>query len=133
MADRKYFCYLLTSLDPRCQNHTYVGFTVNPQRRLKQHNGELPRGAKRTTKKRPWYVLMRESGCQGAVVLLLYVAFAQQVFAWCSLFPHVCFLICCLLYYREMVVTVYGFPSKKLALKVQYKRTKKRVFKMSIV
>ncbi len=39
------------------QHQTYVGFTVNPKRRLRQHNGEIINGAKRTSKKRPWYVL----------------------------------------------------------------------------
>ena len=55
-SNARYFCYLLTSCDPRYKNHTYVGFTVNPKRRLRQHNGELTNGAKRTTRKRPWYV-----------------------------------------------------------------------------
>lgn len=55
VAETRYFCYLLTSCDPKYKNHTYVGFTVNPKRRIRQHNGELTNGAKRTTRKRPWY------------------------------------------------------------------------------
>ena len=51
-----FYCYLLTSLDPRFKNHTYVGFTVDPGRRIKQHNGELSNGAKQTSRKRPWCV-----------------------------------------------------------------------------
>ncbi|KAK1353123.1 Structure-specific endonuclease subunit SLX1-like [Heracleum sosnowskyi] len=47
-------CYLLTSLSPRYKGHTYIGFTVNPKRRIKQHNGELTSGAFRTKSKRPW-------------------------------------------------------------------------------
>ena len=33
---------------------TYVGATNDPVRRLKQHNGELPGGARYTSKYRPW-------------------------------------------------------------------------------
>lgn len=49
-----YCCYLLTSANPRYERHTYIGFTVNPSRRLRQHNGELVNGALKTHTKRPW-------------------------------------------------------------------------------
>ncbi|XP_065881930.1 structure-specific endonuclease subunit slx1 isoform X2 [Euphorbia lathyris] len=49
-----YACYLLTSLCPRFKGHTYIGFTVNPKRRIRQHNGEIRSGACRTKKRRPW-------------------------------------------------------------------------------
>jgi hypothetical protein len=55
MAKRLFACYLLTSLQPRYAQHTYIGFTVNPQRRIRQHNGEISAGAKKTRTKRPWY------------------------------------------------------------------------------
>jgi hypothetical protein len=32
-----------------------VGYTVNFERRLRQHNGEIVGGAKKTHKARPWY------------------------------------------------------------------------------
>ncbi|KAL3829032.1 hypothetical protein ACJIZ3_017834 [Penstemon smallii] len=51
---RFFACYLLTSLCPRFKGHTYIGFTVNPRRRIRQHNGEIGSGAWRTKKKRPW-------------------------------------------------------------------------------
>ncbi|GJZ56872.1 structure-specific endonuclease subunit SLX1 [Tanacetum coccineum] len=51
-------CYLLTSLCPRYKGHTYIGFTVNPRRRIRQHNGELCSGATRTKKKRPWEMVL---------------------------------------------------------------------------
>ncbi|XVF46134.1 hypothetical protein PTKIN_Ptkin03bG0002400 [Pterospermum kingtungense] len=47
-------CYLLTSLSPRHKGHTYIGFTVNPRRRIRQHNGEIGSGAWRTKSRRPW-------------------------------------------------------------------------------
>ncbi|KAK9057511.1 hypothetical protein SSX86_022347 [Deinandra increscens subsp. villosa] len=51
-------CYLLTSLCPRYKGHTYIGFTVNPRRRIRQHNGELCSGAWRTKRKRPWEMVL---------------------------------------------------------------------------
>ncbi|CAA7037932.1 unnamed protein product [Microthlaspi erraticum] len=51
-------CYILTSLSPRHKNHTYIGFTVNPRRRIRQHNGEITSGAYRTKKKRPWEMVL---------------------------------------------------------------------------
>ncbi|KAE8682402.1 putative Methyltransferase-related protein [Hibiscus syriacus] len=51
-------CYLLTSLSPRHKGHTYIGFTVNPRRRIRQHNGEIGSGAWRTKSKRPWEMVL---------------------------------------------------------------------------
>lgn len=52
-------CYLLTPQRPRHRFRcTYVGFTVAPTRRLRQHNGELVNGAKRTHKLRPWDMIV---------------------------------------------------------------------------
>ncbi|CAJ1960548.1 unnamed protein product [Sphenostylis stenocarpa] len=51
-------CYLLTSLSPRYKGHTYIGFTVNPRRRIRQHNGEIGCGAWRTKKRRPWEMVL---------------------------------------------------------------------------
>ncbi|KAL8273328.1 hypothetical protein Esti_002732 [Eimeria stiedai] len=44
--------YLLQSLSSPL--HFYVGCTTNPLRRLRQHNGELQQGARRTLSHRPW-------------------------------------------------------------------------------
>eukprot|EP00727_Mastigamoeba_balamuthi_P014333 m51a1_g9524 putative structure-specific endonuclease (257) ;mRNA; f:760853-761873 len=51
-------CYLLTSLSPRHALQTYIGFTTDPRRRLRQHNGELAHGAKRTSTRRPWEMVV---------------------------------------------------------------------------
>jgi structure-specific endonuclease subunit SLX1 len=45
--------YVLTS---RARAVTYVGVTEDPERRLAQHNGERPGGAKATRAGRPWVV-----------------------------------------------------------------------------
>lgn len=52
---RFFACYLLTPVHaPQRLRCTYVGFTVSPTRRIRQHNGEIRNGAKRTSKHRPW-------------------------------------------------------------------------------
>jgi len=50
-AHRPWFCYMLVSADGGRQK-TYVGATVNPDHRLRQHNGELSGGAKATSGRR---------------------------------------------------------------------------------
>lgn len=49
-----WFCYLLFSENTQ---RTYVGATIDIHRRLRQHNGELKGGAKRTLSGRPWKVV----------------------------------------------------------------------------
>lgn len=56
-----YSCYLLRSLSehPYGKNRTYIGFTVDPARRLRQHNGDLKAGgAWRTKSFRPWQMVL---------------------------------------------------------------------------
>lgn len=44
-------CYILKST---VSNRIYVGYTIDFNRRLRQHNGEIVGGAKKTSKYRPW-------------------------------------------------------------------------------
>ena len=53
-----YCCYLLRCLNPKWNNSEYIGFTNNPPRRIRQHNGELTNGARKTKKKRPWEMVL---------------------------------------------------------------------------
>ena len=53
-------CYLLASL--RSAAATYVGYTRHPARRLRQHNGEIKAGARRTRLQRPWRMVAVVSG-----------------------------------------------------------------------
>jgi predicted GIY-YIG superfamily endonuclease len=48
-----WYVYVLLSADGR---RTYVGVTTDLERRLSQHNGELPGGAKATRQGRPWSI-----------------------------------------------------------------------------
>lgn len=51
----KYCVYLLQSHNPKYEGKMYIGFTVNPNRRLKQHNaGAAHGGAIKTNQKGPW-------------------------------------------------------------------------------
>ena len=61
-------CYLLKSLGAR--GSTYIGFTVNPARRVRQHNGEILGGARHTRKHRPWEMVAFVHGFSSKVSAL---------------------------------------------------------------
>ena len=63
-------CYLLRSLCPRSKSRTYIGFTVNPRRRIRQHNGEIASGAWRTRRGRPWEMVLCIHGFPSNVAAL---------------------------------------------------------------
>ena len=44
-------CYIIQS---QITGRIYIGYTVDYYRRIRQHNGELVGGAKKTSKGRPW-------------------------------------------------------------------------------
>ncbi|GMI55862.1 hypothetical protein ScalyP_jg7400 [Parmales sp. scaly parma] len=54
MKSNFFHCYLLRSSNVNFQASSYIGFTTKPSRRIRQHNGELKGGAKRTRASRPW-------------------------------------------------------------------------------
>lgn len=49
--ESRHMCYILRSLT---HDKTYVGYTVDFAHRLRQHNGEITGGAKKTHRFRPW-------------------------------------------------------------------------------
>lgn len=61
-------CYLLRS--EASPSRTYVGFTVDPHRRLRQHNGETVSGARRTSRGRPWAMVCCVFGFPSKVAAL---------------------------------------------------------------
>ena len=62
----QWYCYLLISSDHK---KTYIGATNNPERRLKQHNGELSGGAKATVG-REWKRLVLVTGFPDSIAAL---------------------------------------------------------------
>lgn len=74
--DMFYACYLLFNGKRSC----YIGSTPDPERRLRQHNGEITGGAKKTVKGRPWEMVLIVHG------FLHHVAALQ--FEWSWQHPH---------------------------------------------
>lgn len=50
----KQYCYILRLPN---KNRTYVGYTIDPKRRIQQHNGILKGGAKATSSSNEWQFL----------------------------------------------------------------------------
>ena len=55
-SETDWIVYVLTSETHRA---TYVGIALDPDRRLRQHNGGLPGGARFTRAGRPWQLAAR--------------------------------------------------------------------------
>ena len=67
-------CYLLRSLHAKYAGSTYIGYTTHPLRRIRQHNGEIVGGARKTAARRPWSMVAVVSGFPSKV--------AAQQFEW---------------------------------------------------
>ena len=61
-------CYLLRSTTSK--GLTYIGFTVDPRHRVRQHNGEIQGGARRTRRHRPWEAVALVDGFASQVEAL---------------------------------------------------------------
>lgn len=71
-ANKHFHCYLLRSLNPDHPLKTYIGFTTNPSRRIRQHNGILKAGGANKTKRsgRPWTFVAIIHGFQDKITAL---------------------------------------------------------------
>eukprot|EP00742_Colponemidia_sp_Colp-10_P004209 GILJ01004490.1.p1 GENE.GILJ01004490.1~~GILJ01004490.1.p1 ORF type:complete len:365 (-),score=30.14 GILJ01004490.1:120-1214(-) len=63
-------CYLLQSLNVKSKGATYIGFTNNPARRIRQHNGDIVSGARKTSRKRPWRMVCCVHGFPSKIAAL---------------------------------------------------------------
>ncbi|KAL0218736.1 hypothetical protein P9112_004389 [Eukaryota sp. TZLM1-RC] len=72
------FCcvYLLVSCNSDYKDHAYVGYTNDPNHRIRQHNGEIAGGARKTSYKRPWKFVLYVSGFADKISAL------QFEYAW---------------------------------------------------
>eukprot|EP01063_Lacrimia_lanifica_P016474 TRINITY_DN23011_c0_g1_i1.p1 TRINITY_DN23011_c0_g1~~TRINITY_DN23011_c0_g1_i1.p1 ORF type:complete len:411 (+),score=112.28 TRINITY_DN23011_c0_g1_i1:71-1234(+) len=71
MADSGFYAvYCLECLHPRWPGESYIGFTVDPERRIRQHNGELQHGAHETRRRRPWRMVWCVHGFPSKILAL---------------------------------------------------------------
>nr|QBK89758.1 MAG: GIY-YIG catalytic domain protein [Pithovirus LCPAC101] len=75
--EKQYYVYLLQSINNT--RRTYIGYTVNPTRRLRQHNREIKGGALKTSKFYPWEIICYITGFQDSRTALQ--------FEWCNNHP----------------------------------------------
>ena len=61
--------YLIKSLS---KNRTYIGYTTDINKRIRQHNGEIKGGAKYTSAGRPWIIILVITGFPAKSAALQY-------------------------------------------------------------
>ena len=57
VSNKKYYCYIVKQVEGT-KDLTYVGYTVNPNRRIRQHGGQIKGGARYTKGRGPWEFLV---------------------------------------------------------------------------
>ena len=57
LSNKKYYCYIVKQVEGT-RDLTYVGYTVNPNRRIRQHSEKLVGGARYTKGRGPWEFLV---------------------------------------------------------------------------